>query len=542
MEANALLCGLKWLAEYQRDKTIQIFGDSALVIALATGANRVRALNLRESTVGPGLLQEFARRGPSAYQHQSTPWLLATLRASRSVPTDIALTSGVLDGHCLNIKARDLLGSAPTPLHVDTTARSERSQFDTAIRRECFINGIRRCVPLGVFRAFQAVATRHHLAFPINHVFLCPGPGKLTIPHVDAQLISAIIRIPHVGIAGAMRLFRGQTSHDDRPNKALRTQLYRAHLAGYPDLPLLCSIAERGVVPHWHTPAQSGVRPPPANYPSAEDGADVVTHRLLKDYYSGRCIIATATDLLADPRFHSSAFALVPKKDIPLSVDGRTIHDLSAPKGLSVNDATNSEFTPDARWDPYCAIALRILDLRTRYPGCSIYALVADIADAFHHVPVHERHAPAFGVIIPRSHIGIVSGMAVFGWTASPGFFAVMGKAARHYQRAGCSYVLGYPEPFWIFQWVDDIVLVEVDIGDRLLRAERRLRDAIKLVFGSEGWHEGKFHTWAQRVHAVGIDWNIPELTVTIPQRKIDKTKAGRNRGAGEAICHTKTT
>ncbi|KAG3025412.1 hypothetical protein JG687_00014361 [Phytophthora cactorum] len=66
-----------------------------------------------------------------------------------------------------------------------------------------------------------------------------------------------------------------------------------------------------------------------------------------------------------------------------------------------------------------------------------------------------------------------------------------MGKTARHYQRTGVSHVNGYTEPFWTFQWVDGIVIIETDIGDRLLRAERRLRDAIKLVFGSDGWHEG---------------------------------------------------
>jgi hypothetical protein len=68
-------------------------------------------------------------------------------------------------------------------------------------------------------------------------------------------------------------------------------------------------------------------------------------------------------------------------------------------------------------------------------------------------------------------------------------------------------------------------VAIEVDIGDRLLRAERRLRAAIKLVFGSDGWYEGKFTTWSQNIHAVGIAWDIPDLTVTLLQRKIDKVK-----------------
>ncbi|KAE9045018.1 hypothetical protein PR001_g5142 [Phytophthora rubi] len=179
---------------------------------------------------------------------------------------------------------------------------------------------------------------------------------------------------------------------------------------------------------------------------------------------------------LKEPGFHSSAFAVVPKKDVLLTRDGRIIPEISVPQGQSVNDATDTALTPDARWDPFSCIALRILELRTQYPGYNIYALVADIADAFHRVPVHARHSFAFGGTFPRSQIGIVSEMAVFGWTASPGFFAIMGKATIHYQRTGTSYVIGYPVPFWAFQWVDDIVIIEVDIDDRLLRAERRLK------------------------------------------------------------------
>ncbi|KAE9046104.1 hypothetical protein PR002_g1847 [Phytophthora rubi] len=94
--------------------------------------------------------------------------------------------------------------------------------------------------------------------------------------------------------------------------------------------------------------------------------------------------------------------------------------------------------------DPYVSISSCVLELRRRYPGYAIYALGADIAEAFLHIPVHSRHASAFGGTIPRSQVGIVSGIAVFGWTASPGYFAVAGEAVRHYQRTGASYVLGF--------------------------------------------------------------------------------------------------
>ncbi|KAE9034761.1 hypothetical protein PR001_g9602 [Phytophthora rubi] len=416
--------------------------------------------------------------------------------------------------------------SAQWPPSVSTPARFQASPFDSCVDRSCSVNGIARCVPLGVFRRFQDIATSQGICFPVNALFLRPPPGQLSVPDADVQFLSALVRLPQIGINGTLSLFRGQTPRDQRPNKALRPQLYRIHLASYPDLLLLCSIAEHGVIPHWHNEnPDMSTRPVSDNYLSAVAGSAVLTHRLLKDYYHGRCILARIPDLVAHPAFRSSAFALVPKKDIPLHIDCRTIHDLSAPRGASINDMTDSQWTSDARWDPFYIIAQRVLKLRSRYPDRPIYALGADIADAFLHVPVHAKHASAFGGTIPRTQVGIVSGSAVFGWTASPGYFAVFGKAVRHYQRTGRSYVQGFPEPFWSFQWVDDIVTIEVDIEDRLLCAEQRLRDGVKLVFGSGGWHEGKFRTWAQRFHAVGIDWNIPDLTVTIPLHKIEKTK-----------------
>ncbi|EGZ05377.1 hypothetical protein PHYSODRAFT_342227 [Phytophthora sojae] len=303
------------------------------------------------------------------------------------------------------------------------------------------------------------------------------SPGRLTTPKVDLHILDGLVADPRLGIAGTLELFRGQTSQDFRPNKALRSWLYRLHLSSYPQLGLLCNIAENGLVPHWVDPVlRTGVRPSPPNYPGATQGASIVTHKLLADYYHGRCIVATLATLEADPGFHASPFALVPKKDLPLDVDGRIIHDLSAPTGLSVNDHTDSSMSPDATWDPFY---MRVM---------------------------HPRSGGNFR----STNHGIVSGMAVFGWTASPGFFAVFGKLFDTTS----------------VRWVDDIVLIEVDIGDRLKQAETRLRDGIKLVFGSDGWHEGKFRTWSREFHAAGIDWDIPSEVVSVPQRKIDKTKA----------------
>lgn len=585
MEATGLLVGLRWIHYHHRVSPLRIIGDSAIVIGMATGSYRVHAQHLRPilgetrqllaalryaellaanrvyNSATDGLcnwaMDQLEGADSITASSDTNPWPLLELISSDPIRNGCPFTpmttlqeydyiqwqrrwSMVLMdfervAHIIRnrfLQYHDHTSTCqkpcvhPVPASVNTAAREESSVFSTAVDRTCTINGIQRCVPLGVFRRFQALAVGNHISFPVNRVFVLPTTDQFSIPAVDVRLLTAILKLPNMGIEGTLRLFRGQTSRDQRPNKALRPHLYRLHLASYPDLELLCSIAEHGLIPHWlSSPDRIGARPLPQNYPSALSGSAVLTHRLLQDYYRGRCILAGVTELTAEPAFHSSAFALVPKKNIPITEDGRTIHNLSAPAGASVNEDTDTEWTPDARWDPYASIAQRVLELRRKYPGRAIYALGADIADAFHHVSVHAGQASAFGGTLPRSQTGIVSGMAVFGWTASPGYFAVFGKAVRHYQRTGSSYVDGYPEPFWIFQWVDDIVLIEVDIGDRLLQAERRLRDAVKLVFGSDGWHEGKFTTWSQQFHAVGIDWSIPNMSVTIPDQKIQKTK-----------------
>ncbi|GMF43910.1 unnamed protein product [Phytophthora fragariaefolia] len=209
------------------------------------------------------------------------------------------------------------------------------------------VYGRLRCVPPEVFHALRSAADLVGVPFPLDSSFLAAGPSPLVVPSTDAAILDALIADSRYGIPGTLALFRGQTLSDPRPNKALRPWLYRAHLASYPDLDLLCLIATHGVIPPWKDPSSRfGVRQVPANY-------TVVTDKLLADYYKGRCIIATVATLERDPRFHSSAFALVPKKDKPLHLDGCIFHDLSAPDGRYANAQTSSEDAPDASWDPF---------------------------------------------------------------------------------------------------------------------------------------------------------------------------------------------
>ncbi|KAE9046202.1 hypothetical protein PR001_g4665 [Phytophthora rubi] len=570
MEAQGLLACLRWIRSAFSFPRVDIYGDSRVILSqalcrfacraphLASLIGEIRALGtvdtliyihaiLRASnTAADGLCNwimdsfpptDLTLSGtrwpcPPLYASAQSPVILLQLpHTAASILSDllahVAATWSIVLRELRQVahlvRARFVQLSDDRPSHppvtrvrphsrIFTSAADLPSWFDTPATRSCCVRGRTRCVPRAVFDALQSAASRVGVPFPMDSVFLTAGPGPHVVPAIDLRILDALVADCRFGISGTLALFRGQTATDPRPNKALRPWLYRVHLASYPNLDLLCAIAQNGLIPPWKDPStRRGLRPTPANYPGARTGAGLVVDKLLADYYKGRAIIATMEAFERDPTFQSSAFALVPKKGKPLHLDGRIIHDLSAPDGLSVNAQTASEASPDATWDPFVSIARRICELRRRYPGYTIYAMIADIAEAFHHVPVHADHASAFGGRLLCSSHGIVSGMAIFGWTSSPGFSAVFGKAVRHYLRTGQYLVLGHMEPFWSFHWVDDIVLVDIDVDDRLQKAEKRLRDGVKLVFGSDGWHEGKFTTWSRVFHAVGIDWNIPD-------------------------------
>ncbi|KAE9323086.1 hypothetical protein PF008_g17450 [Phytophthora fragariae] len=391
MEAQGFLSCLRSIRQRGRTTSVHVFGDSALIVGQALMQSDCNAVHLRPYVA--------AIRSLGAVLSITYLW-----HVRREFNT-AALCNWVMDivspgvddhlrGDTWPGQLQPSLNQSPAiqrSFTPDTDiANDSRAHLRVTWSLVIFelINGVAKCVPHDVFTTLRDTARRFDILFPMDSAFVAVASPPLSIPLVDADFLDACIAVPPLGISGTLRAFRGQTSEDPRPNKALRPWLYEVHLATYPQLQLLCTIATDGVVPPWINPAaRRGVRPLSNNY----GGAD--------------------------------SFALVAKKDIPLHIDGRIIHDLSASPGGSVNDQTNSDASLDATSDPFGSIAQRVRDLRRRYPGYAIYAMVADFADAFHHVPVHADHASAFlegGM--QRSDHGIVSGMAVFGWTSFPGF------------------------------------------------------------------------------------------------------------------------
>ena len=116
----------------------------------------------------------------------------------------------------------------------------------------------------------------------------------------------------------------------------------------------------------------------PKNHKSARDNIDIVNSKLTKEISMGRI----KGPFLKPPftNFISSPLGLVPKKEIG---QYRLIHDLSYPKGDSVNSHIPEEFTSVSYQNIETVIEL------VQYYGFNCLMSKADIKDAFRLIPIH---------------------------------------------------------------------------------------------------------------------------------------------------------
>ncbi|ETI44889.1 hypothetical protein F443_10437, partial [Phytophthora nicotianae P1569] len=77
--------------------------------------------------------------------------------------------------------------------------------------------------------------------------------------------------------------------------------------------------------------------------------------------------------------------------------------------------------------------------------------------------------------------------------------------------------------PFFCFDWVDDHVLAELDVGNRLETCECALRLAMTAVLGPRDINENKFTAWSTQLVALGLEWDSSAMTVSMPYLKIQK-------------------
>ncbi|KAE9025581.1 hypothetical protein PR002_g11151 [Phytophthora rubi] len=213
------------------------------------------------------------------------------------------------------------------------------------------------------------------------------------------KFLSRLATILGATLPDFIRLVRGQTTDDPRPNK----DLYELRKPLSPELAEVWSrwneVARDDVVPEWLPERPQRQRQRPRNHGSIDEHLDQVRRHIRKGQHDGRYLVVQAS--LADqwPEVFISPIGVVEKAgtDPP---DIRIINDYSYPEGASVNDYTDRSHFPEISYNPPADIARRIATPRSKHPLERILLMLGDVAGAFRHVYVHADHARMFTFII----------------------------------------------------------------------------------------------------------------------------------------------
>ncbi|OWY92777.1 hypothetical protein PHMEG_00038080 [Phytophthora megakarya] len=165
----------------------------------------------------------------------------------------------------------------------------------------------------------------------------------------------------------------------------------------------------------------------------------------------------------------------------------RLIHDLSFPKTASVNSAFVAESVPKVRYASVSVIAQRIEYLATHRYGGRIRILKGDVKGAFRHLRTRANQGFRMTACVKELRVAIIDMAAPLGWTGSPSCYASFGRAISWLMGTNSPASVSDSndkEPFFPYEWVDDHILVEPDIEDRLQLAEATLRHAMLAVLG----------------------------------------------------------
>ncbi|POM66213.1 Hypothetical protein PHPALM_17963 [Phytophthora palmivora] len=129
---------------------------------------------------------------------------------------------------------------------------------------------------------------------------------------------------------------------------------------------------------------------------------------------------------------------------------------------------------------------------------------------------------------VPELGVLVIDMSAPFGWAGSPPCYSLFGRAISWLMGSNSPASVSDSldnNPFFPFEWVDDHILVEPEIDDRLQSAESMLRYAILAVLGPRSINDYKFSDWSDELVVLGLLWNTRRLTVSIPDVKIVKAR-----------------
>jgi len=352
-----------------------------------------------------------------------------------------------------------------------------------------------------------------------------------------------------LSIADMARLVRGEYVSDPRPNKEISPSTLARVYMGYCHYGLLHDMSMHGFYPSIKSEggpyaassaARRQSRPLKANHKSADDHPAAI-RQYIHDGQRNRTLLVLDDKLLGrwqhDPsvQYHLSPLGVVAKKGSDIATKGRVITDLSWPHGGSINDLTDQARIPIVTWGQVATVGKRIMHLATRSGWTpknaslsKIFASSADVNAAFRNLRCAASAVAAFGVHVPDLNVVAFDLSAAFGWTENPAFYGVAGNGISHLLSNESPHTMNPHEttdnePFFGFEYVDDHISIEIDVGDRLDSATCALKLAMMATLGPHCVNEKKCTGWTQQFHALGLDWDLVHCTVSMPLEKVTK-------------------
>lgn len=318
---------------------------------------------------------------------------------------------------------------------------------------------------------------------------------------LDRQLIdiaSDLIVQGKLALPELIRLWRGQTADDPRPNMALHNNHLAWLLHSYTQCDQVLDNVGGGVNHRFARSLQGGSRQ--TNHKSAQEMHIALCRSVAEGQAAGTYLVINLNVARSHLQLQYSPFGCVPKTDVDPCVEARVIHDLSYPHGASTNDWSDQVDLPQLSYVHVDVIAKRILKLRSLHPNGVIKLMKGYVKSAFRHVLVREDICAFFAGAIPEAGVAVIDLALPFGWTGSPAHYGVFGGAISYLVCRESPHSLNTcnddMRPFFCFDWVDDHILVEVDGDSRLEACDIALSLAMVTVLGPQAFNKKKFTSW----------------------------------------------
>ncbi|OWZ20314.1 hypothetical protein PHMEG_0005284 [Phytophthora megakarya] len=176
------------------------------------------------------------------------------------------------------------------------------------------------------------------------------------IDQANQSAYSELLRRSSPSLPDSIRHVRGETSSDPRLNKALSVPDHLPCWRSYQYKEEWPAIVTNGVKPTWRNSFPTQMKPP-QNHGSAVRAQNAVIKSLHKGQDDNRYLILDMGLLSKLDGVTCSPVGAVPKSEADLAVDTRVIHDLSCPKGTSMNDQVQDEPTINVKYDGTAVLA-----------------------------------------------------------------------------------------------------------------------------------------------------------------------------------------